>query len=101
VDTIGYDDQVNQENGAEPIASFIDHQFSQYFEEELKISRCLDIYQDTRIHACLYFISPTGHGLKPVDLVTLKLLDGRVNVIPIIGKADSLSPSELQTLKVN
>lgn len=24
--------------------------------------------QDTRIHCCLFFINPTGHGLKPVCL---------------------------------
>ncbi|ODM98331.1 Septin-2 [Orchesella cincta] len=100
VDTVGYGDQVNQEGASKPIVEYIEGQYSLYFEEELKTDRCLDLYEDTRIHACLYFISPTGHGLKPIDLLTLKLLDGKVNIIPVIAKADSLSPSELQKLKM-
>lgn len=47
---------------AQVIADFINEQFEKYLKEELKIKRCLDYYDDTRIHACLYFISPTGHG---------------------------------------
>ena len=23
---------------------------------------------DTRVHCCLYFLSPYGHGLRPLDL---------------------------------
>ncbi|CAL8147246.1 unnamed protein product [Orchesella dallaii] len=101
VDTVGYGDQVNQEGASKPIVEFINKQFFLFFEEELKTSRCLELYKDTRIHACLYFISPTGHGLKPIDLLTLKLLDGKVNIIPIIAKADALCSSELQKLKMS
>ena len=31
-------------------------------QEELKIKRQLFNYHDTRVHACLYFIAPTGHS---------------------------------------
>lgn len=45
--------------------------------------------------------SQTGHGLKSLDLVCMKKLDTKVNIIPIIAKADTISKSELQKFKVN
>ena len=62
------------------IVEFIDAQFEAYLQEELKIKRTLHSYHDTRIHACLYFIAPTGHSLKSLDLVTMKKLDSKVSL---------------------
>lgn len=64
-----------------PIVEFIDTQFEVYLQEELKIKRTLHSYHDTRIHACLYFIAPTGHSLKSLDLVTMKKLDSKVSAV--------------------
>ncbi|KAI4882958.1 hypothetical protein NFI96_015637 [Prochilodus magdalenae] len=83
-----------------PIVDYIDTQFENYLQEELKIKRSLFNYHDTRIHICLYFISPTGHSLKSLDLVTMKKLDSKVNIIPIIAKADTISKSELHKFKI-
>ncbi len=58
---------------------YIDTQFENYLQEELKIRRSLFNYHDTRIHICLYFIAPTGHSLKSLDLVTMKKLDSKVS----------------------
>ena len=68
-------------------------------QEELKIQRNLSAFDDSRIHVCLYFISPTGHSLRSLDLLTMKQLDSRVNVIPVIGKADIVSKAELKAFK--
>lgn len=54
---------------------------------------------DLRVHACLYFIRPTGHTLKPLDIEVMKRLSSRVNLIPVIAKADTLSPSDLARFK--
>lgn len=59
---------------------YIDAQFENFLEEELKIKRSLYNYHDSRIHICLYFIAPTGHSLKSLDLVTMKKLDSKVHV---------------------
>ncbi|CAF5225206.1 unnamed protein product, partial [Rotaria magnacalcarata] len=83
------------------IGDFIDSQFQSHLDEELKIRRNLANYHDTRIHVCLYFISPTGHSLKALDLVTMKHLDSKVNIIPIIAKSDTISKPELQRFKQN
>ncbi|XP_014799662.1 PREDICTED: septin-10-like [Calidris pugnax] len=99
VNTLGFGDQINKENSYQPIVDYIDAQFEAYLQEELKIKRSLFSYHDTRIHVCLYFISPTGHSLKTLDLLAMKSLDSKVNIIPIIGKADSISKTELQKFK--
>jgi septin 3/9/12 len=57
--------------------------------------------QDTRIHCCLFFINPTGHSLRPIDVIVMKKLSEVVNVVPIIAKADSLTLEERDTFKVN
>nr|XP_055033875.1 septin-8-B isoform X1 [Misgurnus anguillicaudatus] len=100
VDTVGFGDQVNKDESHEPVVDYIDAQFERFLEEELKIKRSLHDYQDSRIHICLYFIAPTGHSLKSLDLVTMKKLDSKVNIIPIIAKADTMSKSELQKFKI-
>lgn len=98
-DTEGYGDQVNKEDSFKSIVDSIDSRFEAYLQEELKIKRNLRYYHDTRIHVCLYFITPNGHGLKSIDLVCMKKLDSKVNIIPIIAKADTVSKGELTKFK--
>ncbi|CAG0890072.1 unnamed protein product, partial [Cyprideis torosa] len=99
VDTVGYGDQINKEDCFSSIVDYIDAQFEAYLQEELKIKRSLNSYHDTRIHACIYFIAPTGHGLKALDLMCMKKLDSKVNIIPVIAKADTISKAELTKFK--
>ncbi|CAM4794954.1 unnamed protein product [Rotaria magnacalcarata] len=101
VETAGFGDQINKDDSFKIIGDFIDEQFQAYLDEELKIKRNLSSYHDTRIHVCLYFINPTGHSLKALDLVTMKHLDSKVNIIPIIAKSDTISKNELQRFKQN
>ncbi|KAG9329405.1 hypothetical protein JZ751_005382 [Albula glossodonta] len=100
VNTVGFGDQINKEDSYKSIVEFIDAQFEAYLQEELKIKRTLHTYHDTRVHACLYFIAPTGHSLKSLDLVTMKKLDSKVNIIPIIAKSDAVSKTELTKFKI-
>merc|ERR1711956_148904 len=98
-DTVGYGDQVNKDDSFKPIVDYIDSQYELYLQEELKIKRNLNSYHDSRVHACLYFITPNGHGLKSFDLVCMKKLDSKVNIIPIIAKADTINKAELTKFK--
>ncbi|KAG2360274.1 septin [Suillus spraguei] len=54
---------------------------------------------DLRVHACLYFIRPTGHTLKPLDIEIMKRLGTRVNLIPVVAKADTLTQNDLFLFK--
>jgi septin family protein len=56
--------------------------------------------QDTRIHCCLYFVNPTGHSLRPIDVIVMKKLSEVVNVVPVIAKADTLTLDERDAFKV-
>lgn len=62
VSTAGFGDQINKENSSNAIVQYIDQQFANFLEEELKIRRDLRSFHDTRIHACVYFVTPTGHS---------------------------------------
>jgi len=98
VDTPGYGDQVNNENCWDPIVKYIKDQHSAYLRKELTAMR--DRYiQDTRIHCCLFFINPTGHSLRPIDVIVMKKLSEVVNVVPVIAKSDSLMLEEREMFK--
>ncbi|XP_006859795.1 PREDICTED: septin-14 [Chrysochloris asiatica] len=99
VKTVGYGDQINKEASYQPIVDYLDAQFEAYLQEELKIKRSYVKYHDTRIHVCLYFIAPTGHSLKSLDLLTMKKIDSKVNIVPLIAKADTISKNDLQMFK--
>ncbi|PAA59905.1 hypothetical protein BOX15_Mlig024017g1 [Macrostomum lignano] len=99
IETSGFGDQVNKEDSSKPIIDYINQQFENFLQEELKIKRSLHTYHDTRVHVCLYFIAPTGHSLKSIDMVTMKKLDSRVNIIPVIAKSDTITKPELQRFK--
>lgn len=45
----------------EPISKYINEQYEKFLKEEVNITRKKRI-PDTRVHCCLYFISPTGHS---------------------------------------
>ncbi|EFP89450.1 cell division control protein [Puccinia graminis f. sp. tritici] len=99
VDTPGYGDLVNNDGCWEPIIKYIKDQHSAYLRKELTAQR--DKYiQDTRIHCCIYFISPTGHGLRPIDIIVMKKLSEVVNIVPVIAKSDSLTLEEREAFKV-
>ena len=55
---------------------------------------------DNRIHCCFYFISPYGHGLKPLDVDFMRQLSNKVNIVPVIAKSDCLTMTEIKKLKV-
>lgn len=77
---------------------YLERQYDDILAEESRIKR-RPRFRDNRVHALLYFITPTGHGLRELDIELMKRLSPRVNVIPVIGKADSLTPAELAESK--
>ena len=99
-DTPGFGDLVDNSNCWDSITKYIDSKFSEYLNEETKIDRAQTI-NDHRVHLCLYFIAPTGHGLKPLDVEFLRALQDRVNIVPVIAKADTLTTHELEQFKKN
>ncbi|XP_070178246.1 protein peanut-like [Littorina saxatilis] len=97
VDTPGFGDAVDNSNCWSPITDYIDSKYEEYLNSESRVNRTT--MPDTRVHCCLYFIAPTGHGLKPLDVEFMKRLHEKVNIIPLIAKADTLTPDECREFK--
>ncbi|KAJ3374362.1 hypothetical protein GGF31_007882 [Allomyces arbusculus] len=97
VDTPGFGDYVNNRDAWQPLVDFIDGQHEMYLRQELQPHR--DDILDGRVHACLYFISPSGQTLRPLDIETMQKLGSRVNLIPVIAKADTITPKDLAAFK--
>lgn len=98
IDTPGYGDQVNNDKCWEPLVKYVKDQHSLYLRKELTAQRDRHL-QDTRVHCVLFFIEPTGHNLKHMDLVVLKKLCDIANVIPVIAKSDALTLEERDVFK--
>jgi septin 7 len=97
IDTPGFGDFVNNEDSWRPILENIEARFSSFLEQENRINR--KKIMDTRVHACLYFIAPTGHSLKSMDVEFMKYLHDKVNLIPVIAKSDTMSADEILSFK--
>lgn len=89
----------------------IEARYDAYFEQENRVNRRVMlgiIYlfidwnncTDTRVHALLYFIAPNGHGLRHIDIEFMKQLHEKVNLIPLIAKADTMTAPDLAAFKV-
>ncbi|MBW0502772.1 hypothetical protein O181_042487 [Austropuccinia psidii MF-1] len=97
-DAPGFGDNIDNESAFAAIVGYLEKQYDDILAEESRIKRN-PRFEDKRVHALLYFIPPTGHSLREMDIELMRRLSPRVNVIPVIGKADSLTPLELKGFK--
>lgn len=99
VDTPGYGCSVNNEECWKPITNYIENRYEEYLNAETRLHR--KHIPDNRVHCCLYFIYPSGHSLKQIDIDCMLNLHDKVNIIPVIAKADTLTPDECAQFKKN
>ncbi|KAI2468783.1 Septin-domain-containing protein [Annulohypoxylon bovei var. microspora] len=97
VDTPGFGDFVNNDESWRPIIDNIEQRYDAYLDAENKVNRMNIV--DNRIHACVFFIQPTGHSLKPLDIEVMRRLHTKVNLIPVIAKSDTLTDEEIVSFK--
>ncbi|KAL8183697.1 UNVERIFIED_CONTAM: Septin 4 [Gekko kuhli] len=97
VDTPGFGDALDNSNCWQPVLDYVDSRFEDYLWAESRVNRRHT--PDNRVHCCLYFIAPLGLGLKPLDVEFMKHLHEKVNIIPLIAKADTLTLEECQQFK--
>jgi len=146
----------------QPITDHIEARYEDFLNAESRVHR--SVQPDMRVHCCLYFISPNGHGyvisilyvrfleqwyslykyyfisllvlhvhasisyccccyhcclflfvyncnsyiirvlfcfisLKPLDIEFMRRLHDKVNIIPLIAKADTMTPQECRDFK--
>ncbi|KDR23844.1 Protein peanut [Zootermopsis nevadensis] len=97
VDTPGFGDAVDNSNCWLPVIDYIESKYEEYLNAESRVNR--RTLADSRVHCCLYFIASSGHGLTPLDVEFMQRLHDKVNVIPIIAKADTMTPDECSHFK--
>ncbi|KAI7826280.1 putative cell division control protein CDC3 [Kickxella alabastrina] len=97
VDTPGFGDSINNEDAWQPILENIESRFDAYLAQENRVNRSK--ISDNRIDAVIYFVKPTGHCLRAIDIEFMKRLHTKVNLIPIVAKADTLTAKELEQFK--
>ncbi|XP_064467031.1 septin-7-like isoform X2 [Ornithodoros turicata] len=97
VDTPGFGDAVDNTQCWQPIIDYVEAKYAEYLDAESRVHR--STVPDNRVHCCLYFIMPSGHGLKPLNIEFMKRLHDKVNIIPIIAKADTMTPEECSLFK--
>ncbi|PVU92549.1 hypothetical protein BB559_003688 [Furculomyces boomerangus] len=98
IDTPGFGDGIDNSDSFKEIQDYLEYQFDEVLEEENRIKRNPK-FRDGRVHALLYFITPTGHSLRQLDIELMRNLGNRVNIIPVIGRADGLTVEELKKFK--
>lgn len=98
VDTPGFGDAVNNKDSWKEIEKYVLGRFESHLDSESRLNR-VNKNEDKRVHVCLYFLPPNSRGLRPVDIAFMKALHQRVNIVPIIAKADTLTRNECQTVK--
>ncbi|KIK69288.1 hypothetical protein GYMLUDRAFT_35357 [Collybiopsis luxurians FD-317 M1] len=98
VDTPGFGDNIDNDLAFQEIVNYLERQYDDILAEQSRIKRN-PRFRDNRVHCLLYFIPPTGHHLREIDVSLMQKLSHRVNVIPVIGRADSLTRSELKGFK--
>lgn len=94
IDTPNFANAVNCDDDFKIIVDFIRHQYDEVLLEESRVKRN-PRFKDGRIHVMIYLVNATGHGLSEIDVKFLQHVSNLVNVIPVIAKADSLTPEEL------
>lgn len=97
VDTPGFGDFIDNEFAYLPITDYIDEQLRLYMfmEEQPDRSKLVD----NRVHCCLFFINTSSRGVSPVEIEAMKHISTRVNLIPVIPKADTLTKKEMYEIK--
>ncbi|GME90853.1 unnamed protein product [Ambrosiozyma monospora] len=98
IDCPGFGEDIDNTDSWKPIVDEINQRFDMYLDAEIKINRSTIV--DNRVHACLYFIEPTGHSLKPLDIQFMKEVHEKVNLIPVIAKSDTLTENEIAEFKL-
>jgi septin family protein len=79
---------------------YIDDRLKSYFVDQRRMAAWK--IEDTRVHCCLYMIQPYGKlKLRDEDIQCMRALHERVNLVPIIAKADTFNTSQLAKFKEN
>lgn len=93
IDVPNFGNSLDRSGEHASVLKYLEEQMDQVLNEESRIKRNPK-FIDTRVHALLYFIEPTGKGLREPDITFIRHVGKRVNVIPLLAKADAFAGVE-------
>lgn len=98
-DTPGYGDSMDLEGDRQLVLDYVRGHNKNYYEQERSEGRSKPIhkFEDGRVDVCLYFIPP--HRLRKLDVEFMRELSQLVPVVPILSKADTMTPEELKDFR--
>lgn len=94
-----YGRAIDMTNCINEATAYIDKQFDEYLDMEWSVPRRHMTDPDPRIHVCIYLLSPTGRTVRSFDLVAMKELAGKCNLVPVIAKADTIIQNNIEGFK--
>lgn len=97
IDTPGFGDCLDNTQCWKTIYDYIMTKNQEYFDWEMSPRR--DLHRDPLIHCVIYFVAPTGHRLKQIDIDFMKKIHEIANLIVVIGRSDSLTADDLAHFK--
>ncbi|KAJ7387129.1 Septin-4 [Desmophyllum pertusum] len=98
VDTPGFADAVDNTDCWQAVTNYVDQQYEAYLQDESGLNRRHIV--DNRVHCCLYFICPHGHGLIKAHRHLIHENAAHQNKhSSCCCKADCLTKFEVQRLK--
>lgn len=80
IDTPGFGNNMDNAFTWRTMVNYIDEEIRSYIFQEEQPDRTKMV--DNRVHCCLYFLRPSNKGIDTLDVVTMKKLAKRVNLIP-------------------
>ncbi|KAL3236445.1 septin SPR3 [Nakaseomyces bracarensis] len=98
IETPGFGARINNEYCWIPLINYLEEQMSGYVFQEEQPYRQGKI-RDNRVHCCLYFIDAYESCVHPVDVMTMREISNRCNLVPVLSKSDHLTDEELSVLK--
>ncbi|KAK9766789.1 Cell division control protein 11 [Basidiobolus ranarum] len=98
IDTPGFVEDATLEEQSNFLLRYIEGQLELKLAEESKLKRNPKPKEE-QVHVCLYFLPPSDTGLSEADVTLMRKLGKRVNIIPVIGKADTLTVAGLKRAK--
>tara|TARA_B110001452_G_scaffold89877_1_gene73800 strand:+ start:18 stop:1169 length:1152 start_codon:yes stop_codon:yes gene_type:complete len=99
IDSPGYSDSLDYNRGFKLVTDHIDKTLRRTLKNERRARRADRAERDAHraVDVVLYFFSP--HRCKVADMAFLKRLQGRVSIVPVLAKADTMTPEELSDFR--
>ncbi|CAI5756841.1 unnamed protein product [Candida verbasci] len=93
VETCNFGTLIKNELCWQSASDYITKQHQRFLKQSQKLSEIK--IEDSRVHCCIYFINPLINEILEIDIKAMKELAPKVNLIPVIAKADCFTESEM------